>query len=153
MRHITGSAYERATHHGVGVRACDTPRGRRPERATHHGVAVRACDTSRGRRTSVRHITGSAYEKRASGREQRRERDVSMRNMVRDNYVNSLCISCDLYALGSVYYEINRVVDFMRRASQFLAYRRDVVLGVVHNCQHLPISTESTNLGEGGGLR
>ena len=25
------------------------------------------------------------------------------------------------------------------------------LLGVVHNCQHLPISTESTNLGEGGG--
>ena len=24
-------------------------------------------------------------------------------------------------------------------------------LGVVHNCQHLPISTESTNLGGGGG--
>ena len=23
-------------------------------------------------------------------------------------------------------------------------------LGVVHNCQHLPISTESTNLGGGG---
>ena len=23
--------------------------------------------------------------------------------------------------------------------------------GVVHNCQHLPISTESTNLGGGGG--
>ena len=28
-----------------------------------------------------------------------------------------------------------------------------VMLGVVHNCQHLPISTQSTNLGEGGGLR
>ena len=27
---------------------------------------------------------------------------------------------------------------------------RKVILGVVHNCQHLPISTESTNLGEGG---
>ena len=27
------------------------------------------------------------------------------------------------------------------------------ILGVVHNCQHLPISTQSTNLGEGGGLR
>ena len=27
--------YERATHHGFGVRACDTPRG-----ATHHGVDV-----------------------------------------------------------------------------------------------------------------
>ena len=25
-----------------------------------------------------------------------------------------------------------------------------VDLGVVHNCQHLPISTESTNLGGGG---
>ena len=25
--------------------------------------------------------------------------------------------------------------------------------GVIHNCQHLPTSTESTNLGEGGGLR
>ncbi len=24
-------------------------------------------------------------------------------------------------------------------------------LGVVHNCQHLPISTESTNLGGGSG--
>ena len=24
-------------------------------------------------------------------------------------------------------------------------------LGVVHNCQHFPISTESTNSGEGGG--
>ena len=29
--------------------------------------------------------------------------------------------------------------------------RSDVYLGVVHNCQHLPISTESTNLGGGGG--
>ena len=26
-----------------------------------------------------------------------------------------------------------------------------IILGVVHNCQHLPISTESTNLGGGGG--
>ena len=26
----------------------------------------------------------------------------------------------------------------------------DSSLGVVHNCQHFPISTESTNLGEGG---
>ena len=54
-------------------------------------------------------------------------------------------------------HEINNPVNFiidtseLRRASQFLAYRRDVVLGVVHNCQHLPISTESTNLGGGRG--
>ena len=27
------------------------------------------------------------------------------------------------------------------------------MLGVVHNCQHLLISRESTNLGEGGGGR
>ena len=63
VRHITGSAYERATHHGVGVRyrACDTSQGRRTsvrhitgsayEHATHHGVGVQACDTPRGRRT------------------------------------------------------------------------------------------------------
>ena len=110
VRHITGSAYKR-THHGVGVRAYDTSRGRRTsvrhitgsayERATHHrvgvqsgrhvtGSAYRACDTSRGRRTSVRHITGSTYEKRTSGLEQRRERDVSMENVVRDNYVKGL---------------------------------------------------------------
>ena len=66
--------YERATHHWVGVqsvrhtkesayRASNTSRGRRRECATHQGVGVRACDTSRGRRTSVRHITGSAYER------------------------------------------------------------------------------------------
>ena len=47
VRHITGSAYERATHHGVDVRE-------------------------------------------TSGREQRRERDVSMENVVRDNYVKGL---------------------------------------------------------------
>ena len=38
-----------------------------------------------------------------SGQEQRRERDVSMREVVRDNYVKGLCIkciSCDLNALG-----------------------------------------------------
>ena len=28
-----------------------------------------------------------------------------------------------------------------------------LIRGVIHNCQHLPTSTESTNLGEGGGLR
>ena len=28
-----------------------------------------------------------------------------------------------------------------------------IVLGIVHNCQHLPNSTESTNLGGGRGLR
>ena len=142
MRHITWSAYERATHHGVVVRACDTSRGRRTsvrhitwsvyERATHHVVGVRACDTSLGRRTerathhgvgvlSVRHITRSAYERathhgvdvqETSGREQRRERDISMRNVVTDNYVKGQCISCDPNALGSVC-EINQVVDFM----------------------------------------
>ena len=57
VRHITGSAYERATHHWVGVRE-------------------------------------------TSGREQRRERDISMQNVVRDNYVYGLCISCDLNSLG-----------------------------------------------------
>ena len=31
----------------------------------------------------------------------------------------------------------------------FMAHIR-LGLGVVHNCQHLPISTESTNLGGGG---
>ena len=59
----------------------------------------RACDTSRGLRTSVRHITGSEYERathhgvdvrETSGREQRRERDVSMENVVRDNLVKDL---------------------------------------------------------------
>ena len=47
VRHITGSAYKRATHHGVDVRE-------------------------------------------TSGRKQRRERDVSMANVVRDNYVEGL---------------------------------------------------------------
>ena len=84
------------------------------ERATHQGVGVR-------------HITRSAYEIRTSGREQRRDRDVSMWNVVRDNYVKGMCISCDLKVLGSAY-AINQVVDFMRRASQLVAYRRDVVL-------------------------
>ena len=31
--------------------------------------------------------------------------------------------------------------------------RHNLYEGVVHNCQHLPISTESTNLGGGRGLR
>ena len=48
---------------------------------------------------SVRHITGSAYERathqwidvrETGGREQRRERDVSTENVVRDNYVKGL---------------------------------------------------------------
>ena len=52
----------------------------------------RACETSWDRRTSLRHIS--------SGREQRRERDVSMENVVRDNYVKGLGISCDLNALA-----------------------------------------------------
>ena len=96
-RHITGSAYERATHHGVGVRACDTPRGWRTECATHHGVDVRACDTSQGWRTTHH---GVDIQETSGRREQRRGRDVSMRNVVRDNYVTGLCISCDLNALG-----------------------------------------------------
>ena len=45
-------------------------------RATHHGVGVE----------SVRHITRSTYEKR----EQRRQRDVSMQNVVRYSYVKGL---------------------------------------------------------------
>ena len=93
--------------------ACDTSRGRHTERATHHGVGVRAYDTShsQGRRTSVQHITGAAYDRAkhhgigvqetSSGREQRRERDVSMENVVRDNYVKGLWISCDLNELAA----------------------------------------------------
>ena len=109
VRHITGLTY----------RACDTSRdrrtqrrterathhGQRTERATHHGVDIRE----------------------TSGREQRRERDVSMENVVRDNYVKGLWISCDLNALAaSRAYEINQVVDFMRRTRQLIAYRRDL---------------------------
>ena len=48
-------------------RACDTSRSAY-KRATHHGVDVRE----------------------TSGRDQRRERDVSMENVVRDNYVRGL---------------------------------------------------------------
>ena len=139
MRHITGSAYERVTHHGVGVRACDTSRGRRTsvrqitgsayERATHHGVHV----------LSVRHIAGSAYERAthhgvdmletSSGQERRREVTFQYGMWSETKYVKGLCISCDLNALGTQgAYEINRVVDFMRRASLLVAYRRDVVL-------------------------
>ena len=95
VRHITESAYERATHHGVGVRHIT---GSAYERATHHRVGVRAGDTSRCRRTSVRHITGSAFGKQTSGIERRRERDVTMRNVVRYNYAKGMRISCDLNA-------------------------------------------------------
>ena len=41
--------------------------------------------------------------------------------------MKSLCISCDLNAPGSAY-EINQVVDFMRRASKLVAYRSDILL-------------------------
>ena len=59
---ILVQAYKRATHHGVGVLSVRHTTGSAYERATHHGVGVR--ETS-------------------SGREQRRERDVSMRKVVR----------------------------------------------------------------------
>ena len=79
-------------------RACDTSRS-----------AYRACDTSRGRRTSVRHMTGSTYERAthrgvdvracdtSRGRRTRNERSRtkaragrSMENVVRDNYVKGM---------------------------------------------------------------
>ena len=72
--------YECATHHGVGVPSVRNINGSAYERATHHGIGLRACDTSRG----------STYERETSGREQRRERDVSVQNVVRDNYVKGL---------------------------------------------------------------
>ena len=89
VRHTTGSAYwacdtprggptELTTHHGVGLLsvrhitrsaywACDTPRGLPTERATHHGVGLLGVRYITGRCTSMRHITGYAYEKRTSG--------------------------------------------------------------------------------------
>ena len=99
---------------------------------------------------SVRHITGSTYERathhvlnvrETSGREQRRERDVSMDNVVRDNYVKGLWICCDLNAMaaGSAY-EINRVVDFMRRTRQLIAYLREVVIGLCHLYKCTPLN-------------
>ena len=39
----------------------------------------------------------------------------------------------------------------MSATTQHRCMRLLSALGVVHNCQHLPISTESTNLGGGGG--
>ncbi len=99
--------------------ACDTSRSAY-KRATHHGVDVRE----------------------TSGQEQMRERDVSMENVVRDNYVKGLWISCDPNALASgSAYEINQVVDFMRRTRQLIAYRRDVVftLCLLHKCTPLNV--------------
>ena len=88
---------------------------------------------------SVRHITVGVQE--TSGREQRRERDVSMENVVRDNYVKGLWIYCDLNALAeSRAYEINQVVDFMRRTRQLIAYRRDVVIGLCHLYKCTPLN-------------
>ena len=49
---------------------------------------------------SVRHITWSAYEKRAV---ENNSVTTQWRNVVRENCVKGLCVSCDLYALGSVY--------------------------------------------------
>ena len=101
--------------------ACDTQRGRRTsvrhttwsanKRATHNAVGERACDTQRGRRISVRQTTGSANE-RATQRSRRRETSrreqracvaIQWRNVARENYVNGMCVSGDLYALRSVY--------------------------------------------------
>ena len=48
-------------------------------------------------------------------------------------------------------------MDFAKRSTFWVWLQMDLksacifTLGVVHNCQNLPISTESTNLGEGGG--
>ena len=56
-----------------------------------------------------------------------------MENEVRDNYVKGLWISCDLNALAaSRAYEINQVVDFVRRTRHLIAYRLDVVIGLYH---------------------
>ena len=95
VRHITWSSNKRATHNGVGDRACDTQRTRRRE---------------------------------TSGREQRACVAIQWWSVAIENCVKGLCVSCDLYALGSVYFcEIDHVVDFTRRTRQLIAYRQDVV--------------------------
>ena len=73
VRHITWSANKRATHNGVGERACGTQRSRRRETS---GREQRAC-------VAIQWLSVA-------------------RGVARENYVKGLCVSCDLYALGSV---------------------------------------------------
>ena len=76
-----------------------------------------------------------------SGREQRRERDVSMEDVARDNYVKGLWINCDLNALAARRsYEINQAVDFMIRTRQLIAYSRDVVIGLCNLYKCTPLN-------------
>ena len=91
---FTGSAYERATHRGVGVRACDTSRGRR----TFNKQAIENSGAS------VTFQCGIWSEKTT-------------------RRVCIIIISCELNTIGSAY-EINQVVDFMRRRSQLVTSGR-----------------------------
>ena len=61
------------------------------KRATHNGVGEPPCDTQRSRRRET------------SGREQRACVAIQWRNVARENHVKGLCVSGDMYALGSVY--------------------------------------------------
>ena len=72
---------------------------------------------------SVRHITVSVQSVQSRGRCTRNERSRTKLRAWRFNGERGQRPRA---------YEINQVVDFMRRTSQFTAYRRDVVIGLCH---------------------
>ena len=69
----------------------------------------------------------------------------------------TVLISSRTYTLNYVCIHSDDVELYLRHIHYPLVQARqcrhnsiNICLGVVHNCQHLPISTESTNLGGGG---